>query len=130
MGPRVLLTVLIQAIGVYLFVTGITIVVSYVPYYFEDTVSSDWRIYWDWIVYPGVWLVLGVWLFFKGRVLARIVSTPAWFRCDACSYDLRGSSADRCPECGHPCRGPHTVTTKDDPSASDANQQEPDDQDT
>ena len=105
MGPKTLFAVLMKALGVYFLLSGAVAFLEYIPYVLDDdygwgTGAADWSFYWNWFVYAGVWPVLGIWLIFKGQVLANWVIAPAGGRCEECGYTIRGVESNRCPECG------------------------------
>lgn len=58
----------------------------------------------NWVGWMGL-LVLGLYLFLRGRWVARHLARPFDRRCPSCGYDLHGTRGVRCPECGGPIYG-------------------------
>jgi predicted RNA-binding Zn-ribbon protein involved in translation (DUF1610 family) len=53
---------------------------------------------------PLLQITLGAMFFFRADAIAKRIAPPTGRLCGDCGYDLKGITADACPECGAPVR--------------------------
>lgn len=101
----------LKLIGVYLFFVGLQAIIfgllsAVVQVYFLQAGAMPQWDWWTWVApISGVFnLLMGMYLFFRGRWIVDLAIPSNRPYCPQCAYDLQGAVSGRCPECGTPFR--------------------------